>query len=409
MNCSLSQDNPLVVIVGCVSNFSHGDHQLTTIRKEAERAGYRLVGADSAEALRSEAAKEQLSLVGLETVAIPLLEPIRCVEILQKMGPNAVLSYKEAYVELCSEIAEGLGLRGNQPAMVRRIRRKDQFRSVLRAQGMRQPQSVLLKSIAEAKALLENKPNKRWVLKPQVGSGSVGVSEVSDPAELEGAFRQIPHGDALLEEFVIGQEFSAEGLFLGGDPTILALTRKQINSNFVELGHEMPARLSDEESQAAENAVEQALMASGLSHGIFHFEFWMTSQGVVLGELHIRPGGDFLHLLLSTVRPGLEIYRLLMDDLLGIPLGNRPIPPITESVAIHFFETPISGNSAPALDALPGFIHLDVGKSRGSASSKAHDSSQRSGSVIFAGSSSEECRSRLRRGLALIREPEISG
>jgi formate-dependent phosphoribosylglycinamide formyltransferase (GAR transformylase) len=83
--------------------------------------------------------------------------------------------------------------------------------------------------------------------------------------------------------------------------------------------------LDQETAGAAAEAVAAALVAAGVSRGIFHVEFWVTDDGIVLGELHDRPGGDYLHALVEYTRPGLELYGTLVDDLL-----DREVQPIPE-------------------------------------------------------------------------------
>ncbi|MFE3882264.1 hypothetical protein ACFXPQ_04970 [Streptomyces lydicus] len=83
-----------------------------------------------------------------------------------------------------------------------------------------------------------------------------------------------------------------------------------------EEGRSALVRRGEQERQA----VARELTARGLP-GPWLAEEWVEGAklhlgGVVLGEVHVRPGGDWLHRLLHTV-PGLELFGLLYDDLLG--------------------------------------------------------------------------------------------
>jgi L-aminoacid ligase-like protein len=67
-------------------------------------------------------------------------------------------------------------------------------------------------------------------------------------------------------------------------------------------------------------------------------EFWLSATGIVLGEIHGRPGGDYIHALVEHSRPGLELYGLLLDDLLGLP--PAPVPAQTRAAGVDFLLFP---------------------------------------------------------------------
>jgi biotin carboxylase len=169
--------------------------------------------------------------------------------------------------------------------------------------------------------------------------GSVGVSSVAAPEQLAAAIERLD-GSApfLIETFVPGPEFSAEGVFRDGVPMVLALTAKRTAAGFVEAGHRMPAALDPDVAALARAEVQRALTAVGLTCGIFHVELWLSPDGVVLGEIHARPGGDFLHAMVEHTRPGLELYGMLIDDLLGAP--PAPVPAQCTAAAAEFLLLP---------------------------------------------------------------------
>src|SRR5262249_29206430 len=109
-------------------------------------------------------------------------------------------------------------------------------------------------------------------------------------------------GDVLIEEFQTGEEFSAEGVFVHGVPRLLAVTAKLTTGapHFIELGQAMPAASVRPETVAA--TLERALPALGLGWGAFHVEFWAQDDGqLVLGEVHVRPGGDYIHVMAQHI------------------------------------------------------------------------------------------------------------
>lgn len=380
-------DRPTVVVLGCVSALPHGRHQLTTLRAQAARRGVRLVGADDRARLAA-APPDEPSLAGLETVAVPVDDPVTCARALVPLAPRAVVTYREAYVLLTAQVSRELGLPGNDPSAVERVRNKDVLRRLLAAHGRPQPTVHVVTSVDEAVARADFGASPRWVVKPRDGSGSEGVAAVADAAALRAAAHGLEGRPFLVEEFVDGPEFSVEGVFLGGDPHVLAVTAKRVNPAFVELGHRMPAGLAPDAEAAARSAVEDALRLSGLSHGIFHVELWWSAGRVVLGEVHVRPGGDYLHLLLAATRPGLELYGLLVDDVLGVRARPADVPEQRRHAGIDYLELPpgrvgrVDGWSQVL--GLPGLLVADLGVRPGDLVRPVTDSGGRHGCVAVA-------------------------
>src|SRR2546421_656119 len=118
--------------------------------------------------------------------------------------------------------------------------------------------------------------------------------------------------DFLIEEFQPGTEYSAEGVFVEAQPQVITLTTKHLMEEadcFIERGHVIPALLPEPVSRRARQVVEAALRALGLVYGVFHVEFWIDGDRIGLGEVHVRPGGDYIPLR-AELGPGLELYGL---------------------------------------------------------------------------------------------------
>jgi biotin carboxylase len=337
-----------VLVLGCTAATPWTRDQLVRLSEQARRRGVTLVGADTAASLRT-ASPDQLSLVD-ETVAFDVHDPEACrVWAREQSGIDAVLTVQELCVLPAAVVADELGLPGNSPEVVRGIRTKDLCRERLRSAGFAQPRVAVCRDRADAEAFMRQHIGP-WVVKPRDGFGSTGVSLVHNAAGLTGALAALAnlpaslgkfgvHGvggprEFLIETFVDGAEFSAEGVLVGGTPRVLAITAKHTNENFIETGH----RVAPDTEPTVADTVARAITAAGVTHGAFHVEFWVTAFGVVLGEVHARPGGDYLHALVEHSRPGLELYGLLIDDLLGRTL--TPIPAQTRAGGTDFLLLP---------------------------------------------------------------------
>lgn len=333
-----------VLVLGCTAATPWARDQLARLRAQA--GDVTLVGADTPAALAS------VSFVD-ETVAFDVHSPAAARDWVRgRTDIDAVLTVQELCVEATAAVADELGLPGNTPAVVRGIRTKDVCRERLRSAGFAQPRVAVCTTRAEAEAFTREHRGP-WVVKPRDGFGSTGVTLVHTVAELPAALAAVGNlsasldkfgvhssaepGSFLIETFVAGAEFSAEGVMLGGRPHVLAVTAKRTNTDFIETGHRV-APLTDPALATAADTVARAITAAGVTHGAFHVEFWVTDRGVVLGEVHARPGGDYIHALVEHSRPGLELYRLMIDDLLGRP--PAPVPPQTRTARSEFVLLP---------------------------------------------------------------------
>ena len=65
------------------------------------------------------------------------------------------------------------------------------------------------------------------ILKPLSGTGSEGIVKISGKEDIDSAWSWIGDGtgDLLVEEFVGGSEYSAEGVFVNGKHKLLAITK----------------------------------------------------------------------------------------------------------------------------------------------------------------------------------------
>ncbi|MGH4026595.1 MAG: ATP-grasp domain-containing protein, partial [Pseudonocardiaceae bacterium] len=269
-----------------------------------------------------------------------------------------VYGFREQAVQSVAAVSEVFGTAGIGLATARKLQDKAACRQALREAGFSQPPSVRCRSREDALRFMAAHQPGPWILKPPAAQGSVGISLLSGPADLDPALTHLAASCAafardsgrspvqrpaagepfLMEGFQTGTEYSAEGVCIDGRPRVLVVTEKLTTGapHFVEIGHAMPADLGPARQQAVDDTVCAALTALGLTWGVFHVELWIdgspeqgvTRPTVVLGEVHARPGGDHIHTMTQHVT-GLELHGAVFDQFLGRPPAAgraQPLP-----------------------------------------------------------------------------------
>ncbi|MEV4005296.1 ATP-grasp domain-containing protein [Actinomadura sp. NPDC049753] len=229
-----------------------------------------------------------------------------------------VFCYDEVYIETSAHLSAALGLPVLDPGAVARCRDKSATREALRAAGFPQPASRAVASLEEARAFAAE-TGYPLIVKPRNLGGSLGLSKVERPEDLEAAFA-LTDGTRLggirqfedyvvVEEFLEGPEISVECVLFQGECTPLIVARKVLGGSgtlaFEEIGHDVDANdplLSDTEFHAMLTRVHAAV---GFTDGYTHIEFKLTPDGAKhVIEINVRLGGGmipYLGLLTSGV------------------------------------------------------------------------------------------------------------
>ncbi|MEK8227357.1 ATP-grasp domain-containing protein [Oerskovia sp. M15] len=128
------------------------------------------------------------------------------------------------------------------------------------------------------------------VVKPVGRNSSSGVVRFTSSSELRRQLLTYPSDEVLLvEEYVGGNEVSVEALVQDGRVIFSGITQKFVGTGFVEVGHEFPADLTVEQSDALLEANKQVLARLDFRDGISHAEFKVTPSGeVYLMEIAAR-------------------------------------------------------------------------------------------------------------------------
>jgi glutathione synthase/RimK-type ligase-like ATP-grasp enzyme len=336
----------------------------------------------------SAAAPEIQAMDGLadELVEADLREPGQRRAFLDGRHYDLVFGVRDTMQIAVAEVAAALGVPWNSVESVRRAVNKDLSRTALRDAGLVQPEVALCHGSADARQFLDRTTGP-WIVKPRNATGSLGVTLLSEPCELDRALKRLPDpAEYLIETFVHGEEYSVEGVFLAGEPVVLACTAKRkLPGAFVEIGHTLPAGLSADDEQRLAADVAHALRALGLRYGVFHVEAWIDRGAVVIGEVHTRVGGDWIHSMVEYTRPGTQLFGLAYADMLGI--GDHRPSPIQHGAAAVYLTPPagqvLAVDGWQSIASTPRLLHAELATKPGDTVLEYHSSGDRAGVVVI--------------------------
>ncbi|MUV28035.1 ATP-grasp domain-containing protein [Burkholderia thailandensis] len=241
-------------------------------------------------------------------------------------GVAGVMSSSEYFIEVASEVARRLGLPTANTEATRICRDKKRLADVLAEHGIDAPRTHALSLDAEADADADVAPALAGlaypvVVKPRMGSGSVGVRLCAN-ADEAGAhcavLRRAGTRAALVQTYVEGDEYSVETLTIARNTQIVGIVRKRLGRapHFVEIGHDYPAPLSSPQRERIERTVLRALDAVGYTFGPAHTELRVRGETVTIIEINPRLAGGLIPVLLG------EVFDVdLLDHVLDMWLG----------------------------------------------------------------------------------------
>ncbi|MGH3159045.1 MAG: ATP-grasp domain-containing protein [Streptosporangiaceae bacterium] len=217
-------------------------------------------------------------------------------------GFDAVLTVYEHSLVHAAVLAQLYGCRGLTPDVAVRFRDKWLQKEAIRVAGLPTARSTVIEDIAYPGELPELDTWPR-VLKPMYGVGTQLTAVVSSQAELRAAaasfYRRQPRNRVYVaEEFSHGDEWTADGVVVGGDLRFLSvatygepcLTSLRNQAPMIRIRFDPEA--DSGAFRAAEPFVRRCIAALGLADGVFHLELFRApdSGSLIFGECAARQG-----------------------------------------------------------------------------------------------------------------------
>ena len=313
---------------------------------------------------------------------------------------DVVFCYTELLQVATAFIAKNLGLNYHKTKTVFRVQDKYEMRKELNTQGISQPFFEIYQDLS---SLLEDSEKFSFpvVIKPVSSWGSRGIRICKDLDSLidtvSMAFSDVVfNGKVLVEQKLLGQEFSVEFFSENGEHYPLAITRKFLHQgSFIEAAHVLPALLEEKQKETIENYVATILSKLGIENGITHTEIIINDDVINVLETHIRVGGDNIYNLLSAALD-VDILDLILRQSIGEKIGDvlNELAPSKSAAVVYAINTqPSKIKSIRGLKNVndhDGIIDVKMACSEGHFLPQTKDSFSRIGRISAVGETESE-------------------
>lgn len=241
-------------------------------------------------------------------------------KVCKENGVEGVTSFLlESALPCVYYVAEGLGSPCNSKECQAITANKFTMREQMRKMGI---------SIPAYKAIMSKEDEFDIpfpvIVKPADNGGSRGVTLVRNQEELDlaldRAFDFSPNQTVMIEQFIVGREFSIESISYKGKHFILQITDKVTTEApyFVELAHHQPADLAPQQWEAIKNLTLQMLDALKIEYGAGHTEIKMDANGIpYIIEMGPRMGGDYISSDLVKLSTGYDFVKGVLEVATG--------------------------------------------------------------------------------------------
>ena len=252
----------------------------------------------------------------------------------------AVVSFTEDGLGPASCCAAALGVPGDNLTAVRATRDRCTVRELVERHGLGSVRHRVCMHLEDACGFLREQAGAPIVVKPWDRGLGQGVHLVRSESQLAEYWPWISAltggGPVLAEEFLTGPEFGVETLSLGsGHEVVLMTEKKTARPHFVEVGYQVPARLTPTERAEIEVLVKRFLELIGQGVGPVHTKVRLTALGPRLIGARTTAGGEQTWELCRLVC-GADLIAETVATLAEVP--RPPRTPAAGGAAVRFFD-----------------------------------------------------------------------
>lgn len=227
-------------------------------------------------------------------------------EMVREIDPELILPGGDEGIIWATRLSADLGLIGNNPDNLPKMRNKAVSQEALKQAGIRSIRGKCVESWEEALDFYHELGEKRIVVKPVSGGASVGVFICENMAQFEEAFKTDydnssedsgGKGKVLLQEYIDGTEYIVNTVSCRGVHRVTSLLKysKQLLPGKARIyDYKEFISADDENAEILMDYSLKMLDAIGLENGPSHNEIMIDENGPVLIEANCRLCGLML-------------------------------------------------------------------------------------------------------------------
>jgi D-alanine-D-alanine ligase-like ATP-grasp enzyme len=228
-----------------------------------------------------------------------------------QMGPieRLVGALEQLQVPL-AHAREALGIPGMDASTARNVRDKSRMKEVLTAAGVPCARHQLVRVPDEAMAFAAH-VGFPLVAKPPAGAGAQATYRLDDADALRSWLSAIPprpEAPGLLEEFLVGEEFTFDSVQMGGTTVWASISDYRpppltvLRNPWIQWTVLLPRELDDPRYREIFDVGPAAVRALGVRDGLTHMEWFRREDGsVAVSEVGARPPGAQIATMLGYV------------------------------------------------------------------------------------------------------------
>jgi biotin carboxylase len=271
----------------------------------------------------------------------------------RKLKIDGIVAYaSDPAAPTAAYVGNSLGLPSNPFESVLTLTRKDMFRKFLREHNFNVPKSAAFADFQPAEDYAKTLRLPIFV-KPVDSSGSKGVTEVDDLAQLKASF-DLAVSYSRAKRVVVEESISREGYQVAGDGFVVdgkLAFRFFGNEHFdklcnglVPIGESFPAVHKSELLDKAHAETQRLLRLLGMKTGALNFDFVFNAAGdFYFLELGPRNGGNLIPEV-TEYCTGVDMVKYTVDAALGLDCSNLRMTTAANchaSYIVHAVETGI--------------------------------------------------------------------
>jgi biotin carboxylase len=211
-------------------------------------------------------------------------------------GLSGVMTAGTDFSATAAWIAEHTGLPGNTYEAALNASDKGRMRQCFKKAGVPSPEFF----VTDKKASTPPPFPYPVVVKPIDNMGGRGCKRANNEAELrcalDEALKFSRAGQAIIEEYMDGPEYSVDAIVYEGKITICGFADRHIffPPYFIEMGHTMPSNLEDKTASLLLETFKAGARSLGLTLGAAKGDIKLTQKGPMIGEIAARLSGGYM-------------------------------------------------------------------------------------------------------------------